>query len=64
MGTSQKKKECEAICMTEELVNTYLDILAQELVPAMGCTEPIAIAYCGAKVRNVLGGLPEQLTIG
>ena len=50
--------------MTEELVNTYLDILAEELVPAMGCTEPIAIAYCGAKVRNVLGGLPEQLTIG
>ena len=49
--------------MTEELIKTYLDILAEELVPAMGCTEPIAIAYCGAKVRSVLGGLPEGLTV-
>ena len=56
--------ECEAIYMTEELIEKYLDILHRELVPAMGCTEPIAIAYCGAKVRNVLGGLPERLTIG
>lgn len=50
--------------MTEELIGIYLDILAEELVPAMGCTEPIAISYCAAKVRSVLGGLPEQLTIG
>lgn len=50
--------------MTEELTRIYLDILAEELVPAMGCTEPIAISYCAAKARSVLGGLPERLTVG
>ena len=50
--------------MTEALAGLYLDILAEELVPAMGCTEPIAISYCAAKVRSVLGGLPERITVG
>ena len=50
--------------MTEALAELYLDILAEELVPAMGCTEPIAISYCAAKVRSVLGGLPERITVG
>ena len=35
--------------------NTYIEILKEELVPAMGCTEPIAIAYCGAKVLIFCG---------
>ena len=43
--------------------NTYIEILKEELVPAMGCTEPIAIAYCGAKARDVLGGLPDSVTL-
>ena len=34
---------------------TYVKILERELVPAMGCTEPIAIAYCAAVARSVLG---------
>ncbi len=42
---------------------TYLEILREELVPAMGCTEPIAIAYCGAKARDVLGGMPDSVTL-
>ncbi len=42
---------------------TYLAILEQQLVPAMGCTEPIALAYCGAKARAVLGKLPVRVTI-
>lgn len=42
---------------------TYLKILEEELVPAMGCTEPIAIAYCGAKARDVLGGRPDSVTL-
>ena len=42
---------------------TYIDILKEELVPAMGCTEPIAIAFCAAKVREVLNNLPEELCI-
>ena len=39
--------------------NAYLQILEEELVPAMGCTEPIAIAYGAAKARKLLGELPE-----
>ena len=41
----------------------YVGILRRELVPAMGCTEPIAIAYCAAKARAALGALPGQITI-
>ena len=43
--------------------NTYIEILKEELVPAMGCTEPIAIAYCGAKARDVLGDMPDSVTL-
>lgn len=43
--------------------STYIEILKEELVPAMGCTEPIAIAYCGAKARDVLGGMPDSVTL-
>ena len=43
--------------------STYIEILREELVPAMGCTEPIAIAYCGAKARDVLGGMPDSVTL-
>ena len=41
----------------------YLRILKEELVPAMGCTEPIALAYCAAKAREILGGLPESVLV-
>lgn len=41
----------------------FLRILKEELVPAMGCTEPVAIAYCGAKAREVLGKKPERVQI-
>lgn len=41
----------------------YVEILRRELVPAMGCTEPIAIAYCAAKARAALGCLPDKVTI-
>ena len=37
----------------------YIDILKKELVPAMGCTEPIALAYAAAKAREVLGEAPK-----
>lgn len=43
---------------------TYIQILKEELVPAMGCTEPIAIAYAAAKAREVLGALPDKVEIG
>ena len=42
---------------------TYVKILERELVPAMGCTEPIAIAYCAAVARSVLGELPDRIHV-
>ena len=41
----------------------YAEILEKELVPAMGCTEPIAIAFAGAKVRETLGKMPEKILV-
>ena len=41
----------------------YISILQAELIPATGCTEPIAIAYAAAKARAVLGALPEMATV-
>jgi L-cysteine desulfidase len=46
-----------------QLYQTYLQILNRELVPAMGCTEPIALAYCAAKARAVLEAIPERVEI-
>lgn len=40
---------------------TYVDILNEELIPAMGCTEPIALAYGAAKAREILGDIPERV---
>lgn len=45
------------------LYNAYVDILHEELLTAMGCTEPIAIAYAAAVAREVLGALPESMKI-
>ena len=42
---------------------TYVEILKRELVCAMGCTEPVALAYCAAKARSVLGELPDRITV-
>ena len=41
-----------------------MNILREELVPAMGCTEPIALAYAAATARKVLGELPDRVVIG
>ena len=51
--------------MTEEMKKHYLEILKDELIPAMGCTEPISVAYAAALARKVLGELPSrvQLTV-
>ena len=45
------------------LYQQYLNILHEELKPAMGCTEPIALAYAGAKGRQILGVLPEKVRL-
>lgn len=46
-----------------EIYKAYLEILNKELVPAMGCTEPIAVAYCAAKARETLGCLPDRVEL-
>lgn len=42
---------------------TYLKILKEELVPAMGCTEPISIAYGSAKAKELLGTIPDRVIV-
>ena len=49
--------------MEKELYESYIKILNEELLPAMGCTEPIAIAYAAALAKNALGALPERAEI-
>lgn len=49
--------------MDTKIYETYLDILKEELVPAMGCTEPIAVAYAGALSRQVLGERPDEIKL-
>ena len=49
---------------TSKTYQAYVQILKEELIPAMGCTEPIAIAYAAAKAREVLGCQPDKVEIG
>ncbi|MBF1255992.1 MAG: serine dehydratase subunit alpha family protein, partial [Stomatobaculum longum] len=46
-----------------ESFSNYTAILREELVPAMGCTEPIAIAYAAAKAKELLGEEPLHITV-
>lgn len=48
---------------TDPCYEGYLQILREELVPAMGCTEPIALAYGAAVARRALGCLPETVSV-
>ncbi len=50
--------------LTPTIRETYTAILCEELVPAMGCTEPIAIAYAAAILRHALGEEPTTLRVG
>ena len=52
-----------AMLKTDPRYAQYTQILKEELRPAMGCTEPIAIAYAAAKARETLGAVPERLHI-
>ena len=47
----------------DALYQQFIAILNEELRPAMGCTEPIALAYAGAKAREVLGRLPSRIDV-
>jgi len=48
---------------TDPRYHHFVQILREELVPAMGCTEPIAIAYGAAKAREILGCLPDTVLV-
>lgn len=49
--------------MDKKIYDAYINILKSELVPALGCTEPIAIAFAGAKVRETLGEMPDFIEV-
>ena len=48
---------------TDQRYHHFVQIMREELVPAMGCTEPIAIAYGAAKAREILGRLPDRILV-
>ena len=49
--------------MDQNMQSIFIHALKRELVPALGCTEPIAIAYAAATAREVLGEFPTHLNI-
>ena len=49
--------------MEKQIYEAYLAILHKELIPAMGCTEPIAIAYASAIAKAALGQMPERVRV-
>jgi len=49
--------------ISEAMYKQYIDLLEGELVPALGCTEPIAIAYASAKARDALGAFPDEIIV-
>ena len=49
--------------MKKSLYDKYIELLNQEMVKALGCTEPIAVALAGAKAKEVLGKMPEKIII-
>ena len=50
--------------LSSEIIKNYTDILKDELRPAMGCTEPIAIAYAASILTDVLGGEADEISVG
>lgn len=60
------KRKGNSIVMekTNEKYKAYVQILKEELLPAMGCTEPIALAYAAAIARKTLGTIPDRVVIG
>mgnify|MGYP006864391056 CR=1 FL=1 len=58
-----KLKKDAFYMLTKETYQKYIQILHEELIPAMGCTEPIAIAYAASIARAALGEVPERVRI-
>lgn len=49
--------------MNKHTYDSYVNILKSELLPALGCTEPIAVAYASSLARDALGGVPDAVEI-
>ncbi|MDE6006264.1 MAG: L-serine ammonia-lyase, iron-sulfur-dependent, subunit alpha [Muribaculaceae bacterium] len=49
--------------MKNPLYTQIIDLIKREVVPAIGCTEPVAVALCVAKATEILGKLPEEITL-
>lgn len=49
--------------MDKRIYDEYVNILREELVPALGCTEPIAIAYCSSLASSLLGDTPQKVNV-
>lgn len=47
----------------EKMAQCYIEILNEELLPAMGCTEPIAVAYAAAIAKSILGTTPQRVKV-
>ena len=61
--TRKHREKADVLERDSIVYRTYVDILRRELVCAMGCTEPIALAYCAATARAALGALPDRITV-
>ena len=47
--------------MDQVLENKFIGIMSEELIPAMGCTEPIALAYAASRAMCELSGEPQRI---
>ena len=49
--------------MNGQIKEVYTEILKEQLIPAMGCTEPVSVAYGAARMRALLGDIPEEMYV-
>lgn len=58
-----KERQDQQMDRNSHIYQTYVNILKHELICAMGCTEPVALAYCAAVARSVLGEQPDRIKV-
>ena len=61
MSSHKQKKGDNEMEKSDPRYQAYIQILKEELIPAMGCTEPIALAYAGAVAKKTLGEQPDKV---
>ena len=49
--------------LSQQQRNEIIELMKREVVPAMGCTEPVAVALCAARASEILGSRPERITV-